>query len=245
MRVEGAAVAIPQDMMFVRLNFDLASGGQPLEHAAVGFHGHRFHRTGNPTDWPANIQEVATKVRDKWIGNMSGYKSRLCTTVSAANVEAYHLYPTGKVQDKGMATFDGANAWAGSASQSTPYQCALVLSMYAYTPGTFVPNSKYLRGRSFWPPPSPQLLDTDGRLTVSAQSEMLQIFGGFFNDVQGMTIGGGSGVQEPDYFDLAVLSKTSQNFYPVTQLGVGRVVDTQRRRRRSLLEARTWTPVDR
>lgn len=234
---------IPPDCMFVRLNFDLYSSGAPVEHASVGFHGQRVHQSGNPTDWPADIQGLAEAIRDEWVADMTGYKGRVGPACHAVNVEAYHLATTGLTLDKGVAPFDGANAWQGSGNATTPFQCSTVLSMYAYQPGTFTQNGKYKRGRSYWLPPAPATLDDDGRLTTTNQSEQLTMFGGFFNDVQGTHIGGTAPVTDNDYFNLGLVSKTSGLFYPITYVGIGRVIDTQRRRRRSLDEARTWTTI--
>lgn len=236
---------IPEDIMYVRLNFALASGGSPLEGASVGFHGKRFHRTGNTTDWPADVAEVATKVRDHWVTDMSGYKTYVSNACSAVNVEVAHLNTAGKWIDKGTASFDGANAWAGSGSEGLPFQCSVVLSMYGYDAGAFVPQRQYKRGRTYWLPPTAGVLDGDGRLSGSAQANHLSVFSTFFNHVQGLEIGGTTPpATDPDYFDLVVLSATANMATPVRQVGVGRVVDTQRRRRKSLVEARTWSDID-
>lgn len=236
---------IPSDMLFIRWRFNLMVGSQAVEQAVFGLHAHRFHRAGNNTDWPADVQEVAEKCVDAWRANTAGAEVFFPKAVKADSVEVFHQSTANKVLDKGVAPFSGAKTWAGTGDDSMPFQDSVCISLYGYPPGGFVPDRKFKRGRFFLPPLSSAQCDPAGMISTSAQDTLSQCMGGLVNAVQGMEVGSDSDSPEgADYLSAAILSVTSSAWHQVEQVGVGRVVDTQRRRRKKLAEARQWTLVN-
>lgn len=240
-------MAIPEDMMYVRYRFKLLGlTGEEVEEAVFGFHGHRHHTVGNDVDWATDIQGVAESARDKLVTAWTDIAPAFTNRVVGDRVDAYHLDTAGKTLDKGSASFTGDDAIEGSVSAGTlPYQCALVLSMYSYPHGSFVPHGKSRRGRIFLPPPAGSFCGNDGRAQTTKRDALLTAMQAFFNDIQGMHIGDDGGLPTTaDYFELALLSKVRGEWYQIVDLGLGLVIDTQRSRRRSLNEARTWASID-
>lgn len=94
----------------------------------------------------------------------------------------------------------------------------------AVTLKTAIPRGRGHAGR-FYPPPQIHAVDTFGQLPASIQSNLVPSHKGFLNSL--IPLMGGR---------LVVASKVAGTLTPVTHVGVGRVIDTQRRRRGRLSE---------
>lgn len=247
------AVPVPENTLYLRWNFVLTSGGAPVETASVGLHATRVHRTGNPVDWEDDLQGWCDAHADIWAVNYGGMKGITSAAVRLDNVELYLIdAASGKANGKGMAQTTGDAAWAGTVTQGLPFQCSLVVSTYGYTPGGFTTDATAKRGRYYLPPFSDDALDGDGRMSSTQQNNVKVWTNAYLNAVQGSEIGGtGGGQTQSDYLDIRVLSLRKQKadrtvgiMTPITDFRVGRVIDTQRRRRRSLDEAYVNGTVD-
>ncbi len=116
------------------------------------------------------------------------------------------------------------------------------------TLGTAVPRGLASKGRLFLPP-TDYAIGTDGLLLAAARDGLLTKMKNFLTAVNNMEVGNA---------DIAIFSKgpgvkvdvptkkrwewtypTVGTVRPVTNVQIGRVVDTQRRRRRQLVESRT------
>lgn len=238
-------VPVPANTVYIRWNFVLSSGGAPVETASVGLHATRVHNSGNTVDWPADLQGWTDDHADIWATNYGGMKGITSSAVRLDNVEAYLIdAATGKATAKGMTLCTGDAAWAGTVTQGLPFQCALVVSTYAYSPGGFAQDAREKRGRYYLPPFSDDALDGDGRLTSTQQNNVRVWSKAYLNAMQGSHIGAGLAPNDPDYLDIRILSTRKDKaaravgvMTPINYLRVGRVIDTQRRRRRSLDEA--------
>lgn len=116
-----------------------------------------------------------------------------------------------------------------------PPQLAMVISLWS---GSSV--GKGHRGRQYWPCPADtpsQISATDGRIAQLLADAIRNAVKTALKTIEGEV----STVIVPA--QLVVLGQTgSGTCEPVTQIACGRVIDTQRRRRNDLSEAKVWAP---
>lgn len=105
-----------------------------------------------------------------------------------------------------------------------PFQCAPAVSFRT----AFA--TRWGRGRLYLPPPSAGVLSA-GRLSTSAQATILSAMETLFAGLQG------------DGLTPVIWSRTRLETTPIVSIDVGDVIDTQRRRRGSLVEERTSANV--
>lgn len=110
-----------------------------------------------------------------------------------------------------------------SAAETLPFQCAPVVSLRTAT------LSRAGRGRFYAPSLAVDQV-AGGRLLIAARDTLADAG---LELVQGVTAAGGN---------VVIYHRGSGTTTPVTSLDVGDVIDTQRRRRNQLVEARTSRP---
>lgn len=118
---------------------------------------------------------------------------------------------------------------AGTSAQVHPFQTAWVSSMRTAHPGARG------RGRLYWPAHGVTLTAGTFRPGTSQTSTFISAVKTFLSSINtaiDVTLDGVS---------LAVWSRVNADIYPVTQIQVGDVLDVQRRRRDTLVEAITST----
>lgn len=232
---------IPQDVVRMRLVFDLGGTTGVVEEAVMGFHCIRSHFTGNTVDWPGDTQQAAEKLRDKWIANVA--TSRFPNEVKLNRAEAYHLNTAGRTLDKGVAPTvnESGKLWNGSSgSAALPFEVACAVSLYGFAPGSFTQGAARKRGRFFLPPLSVSAMGSGaaaGRFSSTAMDGLNTDMGLFLNDIHRMVIGGDAGVGTSDNLSLGILSTTGGIFTRAVNYRVGDVPDSQRRRRRQMAES--------
>src|SRR5690606_33116580 len=111
-----------------------------------------------------------------------------------------------------------------SAAECLPFQCAPVVTLRTAT------LSRAGRGRFYAPSLAVDQVEA-GRMTTAARDTLADAAEDL---VQGLTAGGGT---------LVIYHRSAGTVTPVTSLDVGDVIDTQRRRRNKLIEARTSRPL--
>ena len=233
---------VPEDCIRVHLNFDM-NGGEEI--AVATFALQQDHIEGAGSNWEEVTQRAAEKVSAKWkermpVGVVTPW---FASTVRLSNVTTYHLEAaTGHTLHKGVAV--EATPWKGTGGPSLPFECSAAVSLYAYTPGSFVANRGRKRGRMYLPPLTTGAMAPDmqgvrpGVLAPGAVGPLADGLGAFFNDVNQMTVG-----EDPlgigSVWTLGVISRADVAFYPVTHIRLGNVLDTQRRRRNKQNEVYT------
>lgn len=236
-------MTIPADIVRARLVFDLKQGTTVADQAVMGFHLARIHATGNPTDWPNDTQDIASKIWQKWVSNVTAV-SHWSSAVALSRVDAYHLDTQGRTLDKGTQGVDGSHtAWAGTAggSGSLPWETACAVSLYAYDPAHFDRQARHKRGRFYLPPFATSRMGNgaeEGRFDSSTiRDSIAPMMAAFINDVNGMFVGPTGPDLNQDVLAVGVLSQSANLFTQVTNVRVGHRPDSQRRRGRKLPES--------
>jgi hypothetical protein len=231
---------LPDDVVRVRLVFDLWRDTAPFDIAVMGFHMRRNHTSGVDTDWEANTQEIASKVWQKWATNVTA-KGFWSTGVKLSRVDAYHLDNNARTLHKGTQGQDATHvAWAGASGQPFgPWDVACAVSLYAYQPGTFDPLAKYKRGRFYLPPFNNNVYGTAanaGRFDrPSFAATLVPALSAFLNDVHDMSVGA-TDVVATDSMRLCVASQTRSLASDVVAMRLGMKPDSQSRRGAKLPE---------
>jgi hypothetical protein len=116
----------------------------------------------------------------------------------------------------------------GGAGNSYP-QLSIVVTL-----GTALPRGRGSMGR-FYPPPSTQRVDTDGRIPATNATLYATAAATFIDQVNAVDVGQVCVFSNPD--------DGAGPVQPVTRIRVGRVVDTQRRRRNQIPELHVEVPL--
>ena len=133
-----------------------------------------------------------------------------------------------------------ADAWQGtSSSPALPWETSLCISLYTYTPGTFVPNGRRRRGRYYLPPMGSQVLDHsnsgfyDNTLIAPSLTEQRLFYSKLYAGAFPGTL-----VVIP-----VVYSRVAEDMNPVTHLVTDAKIDSQRRRQNREVAGRINLPV--
>lgn len=230
----------PEDA--VRISFrgsfmDATSGGNELDEFVFSLGGVVAH-TNPITDWNAIVAELATDIRDSFEENWTGAVGGNTTatellfpqTVRMNEVRVYHLNNVGTTEHLAAAAFESVRG--AGAAPSLPPQCSLVVSLYAYAADQFNSMGRHGRGR-FYLPALTSSLDVGGRLTGTVRDRVANWASAFLNDLEGKVIT--NGVTGDGALHLGILGNDGE-LQRIVRLRVGKIIDTQRRRRNRLDE---------
>lgn len=222
---------IPEDIVRVQLLHKLVDGPEMVSNT---IHLKRFHEVGNAVEWPANIQEIANKVRDKYLA--SPIMATLSSAVYFQKVGAYHLSTEAKTLHKAEAfTAQGLNGTphTGGGAQ-LPWDTAAVVSLRTDQPGDFFPDpetgpspAKRSRGRVFAGVLPVTALAVTGRFSAAYCQQLRDAWIAFLDDLSAMTVGGGA---QPDQMYPVILSKAGNSARRITEVVVDDIPDHQSRR---------------
>jgi hypothetical protein len=182
----------------------------------------------NP-DW----LEAAAVAFSAWIQRPA---SRISQNVRLDELRGYPIGSDGKSLDPVTTIHTMAPVVFGSQSTGRmPNQCSVVITLASNA------NRRGSRGRFYSPVPAGFTLDIDGYMPESTRDEIRGSAVTLLNELEEID-GGAVGLQ------LIVPSDSPLNqpdgYFQVTRVGVGRVVDTQRSRRRSMDDSQDFVVFD-
>ncbi len=229
---------IPEDIIRVQLTHKMNDGPEVVSNT---LHLRLNKDIGTPTDWPAHVQEIATKVRDKYISN--GCLQQLHQSTIFMKATAYHLSAaTGKTIDKAdsLVGAQGQGQAGGQGTKALPFDVACAVSLRTDVAGEFLADpdtgaspAKRSRGRIFVGTLSTDAMNANtGRFSPVFTQALADVWTAFLNDVMGMTVGGGA---SPSTTDCIVLSRAAGTARKITKVVVNDLPDTQQRRSNRLL----------
>jgi hypothetical protein len=204
-------------------HFSLGAQGSPKEEATC-----TLNFTKGSIAWAADSQALADDLFTDWAGWVQDSGSRCSTHVWLDGLKFYSIGPDGKI-DQDPVIANGTPAMGQTPTGLHPWQVSVVVSLQAGARG------KGRLGRIYLPPQGFSITQ-DGQIDPTQHSSM-------FASVQNLmsTLSNKPGVDVG--FGIAIAGKTgSGTLRPVETLKMGRVADTQRRRRRSLEESYATTP---
>nr|CRY97253.1 hypothetical protein [uncultured prokaryote] len=121
--------------------------------------------------------------------------------------------------------------WHGGTGYALPWQSALVISNYGYTPGAFDAGARRKRGRSYLPEFASTILSGvgDGALSPAQVTDMLNQWDQMWQAIRGADY---DSVDMAGYLPLpGIVSPTDHAFWPTKYWRCDQIIDTQRRRR--------------
>lgn len=168
----------------------------------------------------------ATAIATLNTGNVwpSTLRDLLSTAGAISGVRVEAIGTDGKLEQ--AAEYLLPTAVVGTGTASKPLQVAWCLSLLTGRPG------RSFRGRLFFPAWSNPALSSGMRVDGAVRITFSGAMRTWLNAVQ-------DAAPAPGVMGLAVVSQTADTFSFVTQLSLGDVLDTQRRRRDALIEQRT------
>jgi hypothetical protein len=177
--------------------------------------------------WDTALNALAHSASDKWSALID--PTHYSHGAKLKQSRAIRVDAAGHTANEQVAA--PGTAWTGDATaHSLPWADSLVISLYTYTPGSFIAHAGRRRGRIYLPPPNVSILETTNQGTVHVDTSLaiLNDFKGWLHDVQL--------VIDPETLPVwvpGVLSKVGGNWNHVTDLAIDTKIDHQRRRERS------------
>lgn len=236
---------IPNDCVHVNFHYVLGPAAAP-EEANWGFYlqyvDDRPVPGVIPQDWAPAMEALAGDMADSHAVLWDSIKSEFPLDVQAHSVRVAHLDNTKHELHAATAALDLTR---GEASPPLPYQCSPVVTLYGYDPAAFAANRARKRGRFYLPPLHGGTMAANGVIGNSTVTTLSTAFDAFFEDVQGKRAFYGSDpAVDYGYYRVVVVSNVGAGLATqVEVISIGNVMDTQRRRRRSLNEVRTNTAL--
>lgn len=188
-------------------------------HVVQGSYPGEIWTFGIHTEGTASLAAAQTAWMDGLTAFFSAaYLATLCTDVEVTSAYTVELDVTTGSQ---LSKIEDPRTEAGTSTATClPFQCTPVVSLRT----AFATRSG--RGRFYAPSPAVDQVAV-GRLAAASQTTLADSALAMFQTLQGAAL------------DPVILSRATMVRTPITSLDVGDVIDTQRRRRNKLIEART------
>ena len=212
----------------LRVTFQTVLGGSEI--ALYGFHCQVLDVEGVNNEL---LRQVAEKARDEWISAMSVEKPAWASSVvwQAVRCDLLSIAPGPgykKVVDSGFSEFgtSGPTSYAGTGTDSLPWECSMVVSLAAYPQGAFAVNKGRLRGRFYLPPMVKGVVSgVTGEFNAQAVSNTVGEMGTFLEAMNGPI-----STEIDDDLRVVVLSGVNDSVAAVEHIWIDSKVDSQRRR---------------
>lgn len=212
---------IPADLIVCTLRFDLLEGETPVGIAEIT----DWIAPADTVDWDTNCEIAAEAQANSWSLHVDPTTYSLA--VRLRDSTAIHPAADGSTLNKKVAP--PSDPWRGTqAGDSLPWETSLVVSLYTYPMGTFVPNGRQRRGRNYMPPMAAGVLDTAGTggfVSTALRDHVLGDFHSFLDGFRNVSPGVPYGVP-------VVVSRVSSTAHPIVSLACDVKLDSQRRRER-------------
>lgn len=173
----------------------------------------------------AELSTWATAVFDAVQGN-AVLMTALSTACTLERVDAYYYQSEGPAFEVGAST---QSSVAGTGGASKTPQTAVVASLLTAQAG------RSFRGRIYWPALGVPIQTTDLRISASLLEDLAEAFATLIAEVN-------TTAPLPGQL-VSIYSQTRDLMTPVISARVGNVLDTQRRRRESMVEVYEQAPV--
>lgn len=154
-------------------------------------------------------------------------RNAMSSAASITGIRVEHIGANGRLAQAAEVTLSTPLVGAGTATK--PFQTAMVFSLRTGRPG------RSARGRLYWPALGTTISATTLRLEESVRDAYLEAAVDFLTALQTAAPAGST-------IALSVVSQTTGGNTQVTQIQVGDVLDTQRRRRDSAIELYSVLP---
>jgi hypothetical protein len=210
--------------MVFDLNDDSAA---PQELAEFGIWGDYATHPATGALWDASLAITAQDAVDLWSSDID--PTHYSHGAKLKQARAIRADAAGHTVNEQVAV--PGTAWTGDAtSHSLPWGDSLVVSLYTYTPGSFIAHAGRRRGRVYPPPPNISILETTNQGTVHADTALaiLNDFAGWLHAVEDAHAGTAT-----EHWISGVLSTVGDMWNPLTDLAIDTKIDSQRRREKS------------
>lgn len=226
------------DLIKLDYRFDLSAGGTVVEHADFGIWFKSATVPTFSTDWQNVLQEMASLAYERF--NHFVDPGNYHSSVALQQTRVTHTNTDGTAQQIATGVAAGGDDFRGTASNgSLPWQDSLVISLYSYPRGTFVPNQRQKRGRFYLPPFDTGILQNadTGLIADDDAAQIAGELGLVLDALQTHTytaFAGFSPVPGVNSRGPFKVPATPPAFYPLVQLSVDNKLDTQRLRTKNL-----------
>ena len=213
---------IPDNLVKITEQFSLAGN---VEIAEFSVYGAVTAAPGSDADWRTALSHLALAAHMGWEAvTTSGFSPALELVASKAS-----LYGTDhKLKDE-QSHAAAPGDWSPGSGNSLPWSSSVVIGLYTYTPGTFIPHSARRRGRIYLPPLSIDAVRAgeSGELATGLQTTYANAIKTWLHSISSAGLGGAWGPWVP-----GVLSRVTGQFNALTDIVCDDKIDTQRSRTR-------------
>jgi len=237
-------MAYPDEVARVSLLWSANQDDWPNELAVNTFWVYHRHYTGNGWDWSQAPQEIADDIAQKLVTHWSAISGTVGSGYQIHAVKCAKVDAAGKDEYVGEHSVSGGTLAGTGSSGVLPPEVACCLSLWGYSPGSFVTRPGTKRGRMYLPYIPQTACDSHGKVSTGYASDVLTGWGAFLNDVQGMHVGTSQAANDADYTRVVVVSKASATWTQVGLLTVDNHFDSQRRRQHQAPATRSSTPLN-
>lgn len=218
----------PTNMVYVRWEFGWQPGAQEADIQDFGIWGHISDPSAPPfPGWNNVCDGLSQRAANAWATNFQA--GRFAAPVKFRRAVCYHYdQPLEQVLDRGESTGTQGVPWAGTGAACPP-QLSVAVTTQGFDPAVAAAQSRRKRGRFYLPTPGKEAFDNDGELVSTWQNEVMTMAANFWDDL--------TGTFDNVHMEPMVVSRAGQFVTPITWLRMGRVIDTQRRRRNRIAES--------
>lgn len=185
-----------------------------------------------PEDYDSALLAIAAGAYQSWVDNWE--PTDFPNAVSLAYTQATTYDAAGKTAHEQRHV--PSSVWEGTGTTpSMPWNDSYCISLYTYTPGTFIANARRRRGRFYLPPlkstypadPWTASLDS-GQVSDKIESARDMLLAWQDDNFDGH----GAGITP------GVYSRVDEHFYGLTDVSADQVIDSQRRRTHQIPKTR-------